>query len=179
MGVDKILEGFREKCYRLLYKFGDQEFNNTAITELCLELNQELGKIKKDIKSRCEKYINHIEKGNWQVVKNELQALKSEILQDNYYTASLGPQTIEKLRNETFGFDKNNLINFLQLLPEKIGASMDEAKKNIVNYCENIKKNNKQNIKDLLKQLKNNTQMQNNKIIYSANMTGMTPTYMF
>ena len=23
MGVDKILEGFREKCYQLLYKFGE------------------------------------------------------------------------------------------------------------------------------------------------------------
>ena len=178
MGVDKILEGFREKCYQLLYKFGDQEINYTAIQKLQTELRQEIGKIKKEITTKIEEYVAHIKMDNWNSVNGELQELKNEILTtDNYYTQQLSPEQIEALKQQKFTFDKENFVNFLQLLPGKIEASINKAKENIVNYCKDIKNNNKQSIKDLLKQLKNGP-MQNKHIIYSANMTGMTPSYM-
>ena len=115
---------------------------------------------------------------NWNGIEPKLQELKNEILTtDNYYTKQLTAGQIEELKRQKFFFDKENFVNFLRLLPEKIEASINKAKDNIVNYCENIKNNNKQSIKDLLKQLKND-KMQNNHIIYSTNMTGMTPSYM-
>ena len=178
MGVDKILEGFREKCYRLLYKFGDQEINYTAIQKLQTELSQEVGKIKKEIGNKCRQYYNYIAMNNWNGIEPKLQELKNEILTtDNYYTKQLTAGQIEELKRQKFSFNKENLVNFLRLLPEKIEASINKAKENIVNYCENIKNNNKQSIKDLLKRLKNDL-MKNNHIIYSTNMTGMTPSYM-
>ena len=179
MGVDKILEGFREKCYQLLYKFGDQKIDNNAIQGLQFELQKEVEKIKEEIATKIEKYVTHINMDNLNSVNHELQELKNKILEDNYYTQQLTSKQIEELKQQQFNFDKKNLVNFLRLLPGKINASMKKANDNIVDYCENIKNNNKQNIKDLLKQLKNNTQMQNKHIIYSANMTGMTPSYMF
>ena len=178
MGVDKILEGFREKCYRLLYKFGDQEINDVVIQELQFGLQEEVGKIKKEIGNKCQQYYDYIKMNNWNGIEPKLQELKNEILTtDNYYTKQLSQEQIEALKQQTFDFDKKNFVNFLRLLPEKIEASINKAKENIVNYCENIKNNNQQSIKDLLKQLKND-KMQNNHIIYSTNMTGMTPSYM-
>ena len=180
MGVDKTLEGFRERCHRLLYKFGDQEHNAAAIGDLNIELDQEIGKIKNDIQSKCEEYVDYIKQNNWQGVQNELQKMKDEILTtDNYYTQQLSKEKLKELQQQEFEFSKENFINFLNLLPEKIKQSMNKAKNNIKKYCQEIKNdNNRLSIKDLLKQLKKD-KMQSNNIIYSTNMTGMTPSYIF
>ncbi|MBR1429386.1 MAG: hypothetical protein IJ590_03985 [Rickettsiales bacterium] len=180
MGVDKTLEGFRERCHRLLYKFGDQEHNAAVIDDLNIELDQEIGKIKNDIQSKCEEYVDYIKQNNWQGVQNELQKMKDEIFTtDNYYTQQLSKEKLKELQQQKFEFSKENFINFLNLLPEKIKQSMNKAKDNIKKYCQEIKNdNNKQSIKDLLKQLKKD-KMQSNNIIYSTNMTGMTPSYIF